>query len=300
MNVDDVILKLEKELFSKKINWKLVEVGVEELGGDINRVMNDEDTILSELYTEVRSGKDAVELTKLFLKHGYDVSANDGFNGAACLSGLCWSFYDHYILHVAELLISAGADCSINVKHDDADEEEPGILRDIDWKLGYWNTGYYDSANIFEAYYQMAERALAGKEFRGIRSFRDCVGKRVTKVERLFTEEDAALSDPNDFTGSVIFWCEELPLVIPSGIVFIVDPFYREEHGECKDISESFGTIIGNKVRGLRFRSANEARINFEDGFSILFQNNYPMEENQQWFASYQVEEASVKKTTKD
>jgi hypothetical protein len=122
----------------------------------------------------------------------------------------------------------------------------------------------------------------------------------VTKVERLFTEEDAALSDPNDFTGSVIFWCEELPLVIPSGIVFIVDPFYREEHGECKDISESFGTIIGNKVRGLRFRSANEARINFEDGFSILFQNNYPMEENQQWFASYQVEEASVKKTTKD
>ncbi len=44
-------------------------------------------------------------LTEIFFENGFDVKENSGHNGASCLLQLCRSFYDQYILDVAELLL---------------------------------------------------------------------------------------------------------------------------------------------------------------------------------------------------
>ena len=279
MNRDDIVLKLEEAISDKTIDWGEVELLIESLGeniNDISKVIADEpETILSNLYgyIEMEEGYIGLKLTELFLKHGYDVSANEGINGAVCLRELCWSFYDHYILHIAELLINAGADCSIDTTGDGHYEGNVGVLNCIAWKSGNWMTGSYDSANIFEAYYLMAERALNGKVYQGIRSFRDCVGKTVTRVEWM-RGKDENQPHPCSFSEAIVFWCEDMPLVVSNHIDFMVNPYYMEDGLECIDISEAFQPVIGQKVRGLRYQTANYARMSFEDGNSILFGND--------------------------
>lgn len=279
MNRDEIISRLEDIISARKVGWTTAECLIESLGENINDVKEviagEPETILSDLYEYVDSGKGdiAVRLTELFLKHGYDVSANDNLNGAVCLDRLCWSFYDHYILHVAELLLNAGADPSIDLSDDGDFEENIGILNSISWKSGNWNTGYYDTANLFEAYYLMAERALEGKAYQGIRSFRDCVGKTVTRVEWL-KGKDENQPHPCSFSESLVFWCEDMPLVVRNYIEFMVNPYYRESGLECMDISGEFQSIIGQKVRGLQYQTANYARMSFENGVSILFGND--------------------------
>ncbi|MBR2852335.1 MAG: hypothetical protein IKB91_08125, partial [Anaerotignum sp.] len=141
------------------------------------------------------------------------------------------------------------------------------------WKSGDWYTGYYNTANIFEAYYLMAERALNGKDYQGIRSFRDCVGKTVTRVEWL-KGKDENQPHPCSFSEAIVFWCEDMPLVAAKYIDFIVNPYYMEDGLECVDISDAFQPVIGQKVRGLRYQTANYARISFENGNSVLFAND--------------------------
>lgn len=91
MNRDEIISNLEDIFLAKKIDWAVVESLIEALGENINDAIDDDVTILSELFWGIGSGKGdiVVKLTELFLKHGYDVSANDGLNGAACLYALC-------------------------------------------------------------------------------------------------------------------------------------------------------------------------------------------------------------------
>ena len=174
-------------LLSKKtVDWDKVETVIKSLGTHINDLYNssfpDDGTILSELYIDSHSykrGEILVELTKLFLKYGYDVHANNDLNGALCLHELCWASYDKYVLHAAELLLNAGANTHINID----DDYEDGILNSISWKLGYWNIEEYESANMFGAYYQMVQAEQAGEDYRGIRDVSDCLDMTVTKVE---------------------------------------------------------------------------------------------------------------------
>ena len=170
-------------------------------------------------------------------------------------------------------MLNAGADPSIDLSDDGHYEGNIGILNSISWRSGDWMTGEYDSANINEAYYLMAERALNGKAYQGIRSFRDCVGKTVTCVEQL-KAKDEKQTHPCSFPEAIVFWCDDMPLVASKHIDFMVNPYYMKDGLECVDISEVFQPIIGQKVRGLRYQTANYARISFEDGNSVLFGND--------------------------
>ena len=156
--------KLSDLLSERTVDLAEVERITQSLGERINEVFvedpfdDENDTLLSKLYREsnlYQRGELTVELTKLFLKHGYDVQANNGYNGAICLDALCWSSYDKYVLHAAELLLDAGANTHIKID----DDFEDGILNSISWKLGYWHTGEFKSANMFEAYYRMITAA---------------------------------------------------------------------------------------------------------------------------------------------
>jgi len=290
MSRDEIIEKLKTVISAKNIDWTMTESLIEALSENINDIIDviadEPETILSNLYeyVDMGTGNIAVKLTELFLKHGYDVSANEGINGAVCLHALCWSSFDHHILHTAELLLNAGTDPSIDMGG--YDEGVGGILNSISWRSGDWMTGDYDSANIFEAYYLMAERALNGKAYQGIRSFRDCVGKTVTRVEQL-KAKDENQPHPCSFSEAIVFWCEDMPLVAAKYIDFIVNPYYMEYGLECIDISDAFHPVIGQKVRGLRYQTANYARISFEDGNSVLFGNDIWMGERRKPVAKY-------------
>lgn len=266
--------KLQKVLSSGRVEWSVVESLVANLGDAINEVYDDEDTALSDLYTCVNNGKDALEVTKLFLKHGYDVAANDGFNGAACLTRLCWGFYDHYILDVAELLIDAGADCSIDIMDHDADKSN--LLSSIGWKLGSWMTGYCNDANIFTAYYEMVERHLAGKPYRNIRAFEDSLGSTVIKVERaLKGDPETRTQSAYSFDGALVFITTKGPMVANTSVEFVCDPYYREKYAYVEDVSDKYADIIGNNIDSLFFQSQSFATLGFSNKTSVSFMSAY-------------------------
>lgn len=262
-----IIDGIKKEISKKKIDWKRVEKYVMSLGEQINSYNEeDEETILSEIYSShYQPGCVNERLTDLFIKHGFDVAANDGNNGASCLNALCWSSYDKYILHIAEKLLDVGADSTIPCDESDEDDTHKGVLDSIAWKFGYWNTGEYDSANMFVAYYEMVYRQQKGKKYQGIRAFRDAVGDVVEKVEKL-----EVLNHKNEVRTSYLLRCGRHQLVANDYVEFIVNPYARDEAISVVDVSYEFRKIIGAHVRGLRYFNSSLAKLSFDNGCALL------------------------------
>ena len=265
--MEKIVKNICDKLSKKQINWDDLETYVSGLGEKINVYDEDQDeSILSEVYqSHGRAGNINLRLTEIFLKHGFDVKANAGKNGESCLCALCWSSYDHYILHVAEKLFDAGARDRDGYEKD-KDDDEYGVLNSIGWKFGYWHTGSYDAANMFVAYYIMAQRALSGEKYSGIRAFRDCVGKTVSKVERI--KEKGVRGEK--IRTSYLFHCEDMHLVASDCVEFIVSPYARDEALEIEDVSDEYHDLIGAKVHGLRYFNSTLARIKFDNGFALL------------------------------
>lgn len=259
--------KLYFELNKKVIDWKSIEEYISSLGEDINLYdEKDEECILSESYkNHMGIGYINEKLTDLFVKHGFDVTANGGKNGASCLRALCCSSDDKYVLHIAEKLLNLGADSTIV---DDKKDDGRGVLSSIEWKLGYWSTGEYDSANIFSAYYDMVERHQNGKKYKGIRAFREVVGETVTKVEKLKVLND------NEERNLYLMFCGDMQLIVTEYVELIVNPYVRDEALEIIDVSEEFQSIIGVKVKGLRYYNSSLAKISFDNGYTIVIGSN--------------------------
>lgn len=277
----EIVDKIYKQVNKKEIDWEKLEEYISGLGDEINTYDEEEnESILSELYSShSHPGIVNVRLTELFIQHGFDVKANEGKNGESCLCALCWSSYDHYVLHMAELLFKAGArDRDGYVK--DAADDETGVLSSISWKFGYWHTGEYDSANMFVAYYIMAERALAGKKYSGIRAFRDCVGKTVSKVERIKEKEVRG----DKVRTSYLLYCENTHLVASDYVEFIINPYAREEAIEIEDVSNEYCDIIGAKIRGLRYLNSSLAKLSFDNGYAMQIGGACSNGEDGAWF----------------
>jgi len=274
MNISILKEKIEKAVSPKRIDWAKTEEYIRQLGDNINDIEDGDDSFLSNLYCYIRNGRDAVKLTELFLHYGYDVSANNGFNGAACLQRLCYSLGDHYILHVAEMLIDAGADCTLDIDEPSSidDNDPPGVLSCIGWRLGDWMTGEFYYANIIEAYSQMVIRKTENKPYKGIRSFRDFVGKTVNKVLRLSWRDSNGTELPhNAFDGGLVLIADDAALVAQPYIEFVVNPYYLDENFIAEDVSDCYKEIIGTQIRGLRFESSTFATISFENGKRLSF-----------------------------
>lgn len=263
-----IIDGIKKEISRKKIDWELVEKYIASLGEQINFYnIEEEESILSDLYGSHRKAGHVNErLTDLFIKHGFDVNSNEGKNGASCLSALCWSSYDKYILSIAEKLLDVGADSTISLEEEPNDDGDgKGVLESISWKLGYWNTGEYDSANMFTAYYEMVDRHQKGKSYQGIRAFRDAVGDTVIRVEKL-----EVLNDKNEVRTSYLFHCKNHQVIFSDYVEVMVNPYARDEAISIIDVSEEFQSVLGANIRGLRYFNSSLAKLNFDNGFALL------------------------------
>lgn len=282
---------IRKLIYDKEVDWEKIESYVKELKPCINEEYDD-GCILSYFINGFYYGKNLLKLVKVFMDNGFDVHKNDGKNGAMCLHELCWSTYDEYTLQIAEVLLDAGADSTINIYDEDEDEESGGILDSIGWKLAEWTVGSCECANMFEAYYKMIERHQNGKDYHGIRAFRDAVGMEITKVEKIAIED--SMSGENMFEG-LIFWSHEIPIVANKNPEIYIYPQILEEARERIDVSVEFSTIIGRKVKGLQFTSATFARLKFDNDITVILCNNYLMNKDKKRVARYKITNGNEK-----
>lgn len=261
--------KIYDALKGRKVDWDNVEAIVKSIGNDINQC-DGEETILSELYNyNSRDGRVNKKLTEIFLKHGFDVRGNNGLNGASCLSALCWSSYDQYILETAELILHDKPNSERYIL-DNVAEDGIDVLGDIEMKMGYWMTGEYDSANMFIAYYQMIQRAQQEKDYLGIRAFRNIVGKCVTKVEKAMVCDQ----EKEEYREVYLLHCSEKILIADSRVEFYVNPYIKENVISIDDVSQEFAEVIGSKVRGLRYMNNSLAKLSFDNEKAILVGNS--------------------------
>ncbi len=279
---------LSKELCKKSVDWDNVRSILQDNKDIINDYdEKDRECVLSDLYGYPGScGANALRLTKLFLDVGFDVSANNGMNGGSCLDSICWRLYDKFILDIAELLLDSGADPHIDMdEEEDKDSPLIGILNTIDWQLGNWTVGDCDYANMFEAYYLMAERALNGKEYRGIRAFRDSVGLEVEKIELIKKKHTRANGD--EVRNGVLITCGGKILEIVDYVELMLNPYAYEDVVEVCDISDKYPEIIGAHIKGLRFQHSSQAKLSFDNGYYNLIWNNSARERelSEEWFS---------------
>lgn len=172
------------------------------------------------------------------------------------------------MLKTAELLLDAGA----SVTRDYVDGANH-ILATIEWKLSEWSTGAYASANLMSAYHEMAKRAAEGMEYRRIRNFDECVGRKIRKIEKLHYEAVPETADghPGEYQ-SLIIWCDELPLYVYKHPVLYVNPYARGEATSVTDITGSFSELLGLEIRELQFVDNSTAILSFADNeLELLF-----------------------------
>ncbi len=256
---------IDSEMNKDNPDWTVIEEQIIKMGDTINTLdYGDGDrTLLADIIWEHEDCKDLFELTKLFLKHGYDVKANGGKNGAMCLHNLCWFSRDHYLLQVSELLLEAGADISITA--DENDPPEHDVLYAIADKGSDWEIGSLEEANLYEAYYEQVENYSKGKPFKGIRGFEECIGGRIQKIEKLTfekkkIEEDVYLNDA--FSGSLLMWVDNKPLIISRFVDFRINPYTADEAVNRMDITDEFDEgIIGARVKEVQLIFNGYARI---------------------------------------
>ena len=250
----------------EQVDWTKVGSLVASLGPAINDRYED-GSVLSELYADMdayKQGRKLLEITRIFLSLGYDVRANDGMNGGECLRNLCCSSYDGYILKTAELLLDAGADPDYS-RSDGSDKSD--ILDDISWKLGYWHTGEYLEADLFEAYYRMIELAQSGEDYHGIQDAPSCIGKRISKIEKLTLVHQEADDRSREFH---IIWCEETPLVVSQTVEIYVDPSVDRFDAYREDLSGQYRDLIGSRVVDFLYVSSASAQLVLDGGRPLV------------------------------
>ena len=279
----DLIKSIRNTIYKYKIDWDICESYVKKLSPVINEQLDDE-CILSDFMYDFSRGDRLLKFVRLFLENGFDVNGNNGRNGALCLHELCWSTYDEYILQIAEVLLDKGADSTL--PYDENEESKAGVLNTIAAKMSYWTIGSCETANLFTAYYKMIERQQQNKVYHGIRAFREAVGLKITKVEKIAIDED--LFEDNMFEG-LIFWSGNTPIVVFKQPELYIYPQVLEETKKRVDVSDEFAQILGSKIKGLQYTCAHSARLNFDNGKTVMLCNNYLMDGKNKSVSRYKI-----------
>ena len=146
---------------------------------------------------------------------------------------------------------------------------------------------------MFVAYYEMVNRQQNGKQYRGIRAFRDAVGTVVEKVEKI--EE---LNHKNEVRTSYLLCCGKYQLVANDYVEFLVNPYARNEAVSVVDVSDEFKDIIGGRIRGLRYFNSSLAKLSFDNGYALLVGANEPsgITKPGAWFKATKNEQAKLPK----
>lgn len=279
-------LSIYSEITKSEIDWIRVEKEIKELGEHIND-FNEDNCILSDLYYGFEGdGSILTKVTELFIKHGFDVNANDGYNGSSCLHELCWSSDDCHIIETAELLLNAGANSKLP---DVGDESSQSVTDTMDWRLDDWLEDDYYTANLFRVYYEMIYAYENEKPYSGIRAFEECIGLKVDKVEKATYDKKFITADVDKkgiFSGDIIIWAEGISVNVSSFPAAMIHPYRVESAVNKMDISDEFAGIIGARVEGIDYISVQSIEISFDNGYRLNVSRNI-FENNKSEYAKY-------------
>lgn len=280
-SIGKITEKLVKTISRNGIDWNTFEAVLSSIE-DINMFDNEsEETILSELlgnYVLYHNGSLMPDIIRSFIKHGYDVHANAGINGGLCLSQLCWSSYDKYVIDAAKVLLYAGAPIDYASADDGSNGDEPiGVLDSICWKLpGLWVVdGDYSAANIFEAYYSMIMAVKEGKDYREISSYLDCIDLKLDKVSATVDDCEYKYRTESElikYSEDLFMWFEGKPLKVSKYANFVIDPIHaRENENKTVDVSRDFTEVVGSRLGDVKFIDQSICCFDFENGNRIVF-----------------------------
>ena len=93
--------------------------------------------------------------------------------------------------------------------------------------------------------YRMIELAQSGEDYHGIRDGRTCIGKQISKIEKLSLVHREANDKSTEF---YIIWCEDTPLIVTQTAEIYVDPSVNRFEAYREDLSEQYRDLIGSPI----------------------------------------------------
>ena len=211
------------------------------------------------------------EAIKHFFHNGYDVKANGGANGVVPLEALCFSSYDRYLIDALRVFLDEGTPLSCEFEDDD---DSPDLMRTLDWKIaGSWGPdNNYETANILEACYNMARAYSEGKSYEGMDSYHKCIGQPLNTVFCTNSPEELKkANNTSEFSGSLIMWFGNFPLVVSNYVDMEINPlFVSENEDSLSDISVMFEEVSGSKLKAIKYQNSITCYLEFDNGHRMF------------------------------
>lgn len=248
-------------------------------------------------------GRYLPQIVKLFLKHGFDVTRDNGLVGRMCLGNLTFSSRDTYVIEAEKLLLNAGADPMIYLDGETVVQAYAG-----EDSFRYLE-GEYRISHLYSTMAEIAEAASQNREYQDIEFFEACIGKRISKIEMACTGVTPSRSIynvgfpfpkyKNCFATPIIFHCEGKQLCVTRYMDIRIDPTVRERAETVCDIEQYFPDCVGHRITAIDFDihmlKKNKKRLNrvvilirLDNGRVICISRNWgemPREESTAFFS---------------
>ncbi len=235
---------------------------------------------------EINIGKEINDIIDLFLNNGFDVLADDGKAGAACLKELVHARGDKYVLEAAKKLLDAGA---VDVVVDD--ESPSGVFGyEATFKPYFFEETYL--GNVCEVVYQMIDAKNKGIPYQGINLFTESIGKQINHIYAIKDGEgDTFFSiDYPEAKNTNAFRCN-LCMEYDTGFVIInryadVWTDTRMPTGVVEDISQVFPYFVRRKINKIEIDNPGLC-IKFDSGMNLQISTNYRKTNEEEKHAAY-------------
>lgn len=224
-----------------------------------------------------------VDIVKFFLEHGYDVHANEEYNGIHPLYKLAYSLAcDKYSIEAAKQLLLAGADTEKDMyeyeKYTSVEymvSEQESDKRSID--------GDFYASNYYYTFGTMISYRKEGKDYTKVYHPDFAIGKRLNGIYVMdgFAKTVGYTGQKHDTTFSkLVLQCEEYMLNISSGIRVVIDPYLEGyAHRTYYDVSRDYQEYVGQKIVGMEYvnktvpdwsKTITDLVITFENGCKLV------------------------------
>lgn len=237
------------------------------------------------------------EIVSYFLKHGYDVHANDEYNGILALGRLAFTTcFDKYTLEAAKLLLNAGTDTEKNMYEGEGNSSirELVINHDGD-NRGLTEDDFY-AANYFYTFNRAIKCRNKGKDIKDIYHPDVAIGKEVNGIyikNGFKTRRNYRGGEVPRVFEDLYIDCEGSFLNITQRIRIAIDPYLNDEDiSDFIDVSKEYEEFIGNKICSIDYKyighnNITNCEIEFENGNHLYIKEDYERKNHPRGYFMY-------------
>lgn len=221
-------------------------------GIDLNREIDDENNLLTELYRAypfyTEQASFAPLITRLFIDAGFDVTRH-GFN---CLYALRFSIYNQYAGETAKVILEHGAKMT--------DQQWEELLDSVGTEESYNSVeGDHALANNAYAFYEMLDHARRRLPFADIKSWEDGVGLLIQGIE-ISSDTTPLLMQTGEkhfsLDGELLLKCGEQTVILQDRPnIFIQSTKQADRHTCSEDASGALRGIAGKTINRIYFEN---------------------------------------------